>query len=184
MSGAERNRRILAHLLAAVAVGGSASALVPQHTLTISRVLAVAVVGLTGGLLLATVGRFVAAEPPRTSLDSLPRSGAPPLDPHGLRDARRDLDRPAAPGSLPAPVWERLSVAFRMHLHAQGVDPTSPAGVAAAGARLRPETWELLSASPASGFARDRAGAAAIVHRTLDDLVALDRPNGAAHGGR
>lgn len=172
------NRRIHASLLAATVIGGALTSAVPQHAASIMRTLAVAVVVVTGALLLGAVGPFVARERPRTAVDALPTSGAPPLDPHGLRDARRDLDRPSRPGSLPAPVWDRLVVASRMRFHALGID----AGSVESG--LRPETWRLLSTPPAAGFDRDPATTAAVVHRTLDELAALDRSTGAAHGNR
>lgn len=177
------NRRITASLLAAVVVGGSVTAAVPQHAASIGRVLAVAVVVVTGGLLLGAVGPFVARDPARTALDAVPRTGAPPLDPHGLRDARRDLDRPSQAGSLPRPVWERLIAASRLQLHAAGLDHEDP-HAAAWLEGLPARTRRLLATPPPAGFDRDPAAAAAIVHRTLDDLTTLDRRTGAAHGNR
>lgn len=175
------NRRIAASLLAAVVVAGVLTAVVPQHAASISRTLAVAVAVVTGGLLLAAAGPFVAREAPRTELDALPAGGARPLDPHGLRDARRDLDRPAPPGSVPVPVWERLAVASRMRLEAAGIDPDDAASVEAC---LRSETIRLLATPPGAGFDRDAAAAAAVVHRVLDELAVLDPPMGVIHGHR
>jgi hypothetical protein len=166
------NHRITAALLAAVVVGGSVTAAVPQHAATIGRVVAVAVVVVTGGLLLGAVGPFVARDPARTALDALPRTGAPPHDPHGLRDARRDLDRPSHAGSLPRPVWDRLVAASLLQPHAGALD------------KVPLPTRQLLATPPPAGFDRDPATAAAIVHRTLDDLTTLDPRTGAAHGNR
>lgn len=184
MTGSTLNRRIVGYVFAAVVVGGISSAVVPQHVGSIARVVAVATAVVAGALVLGAVGPFVSREPQRTALDARPLSGAPPLDPHGLRDARRDLDRPCPPGSVPAPVWERLVLAWRMQCRASGAEIDGTVDDAGGDARLRPETCRVLATPPAAGFDRDPARAAALVHRTLDELSTLDRPTGAPHGSR
>lgn len=168
--GPPMNRRIYSVALAAVVVGGVAAMVVPQHTVSIARVLATAVAAVAGGCLLAAVGPLVSREAPRTALDSMPRAGAPPLDPHGLRDARRDLGRPCARGSVPRPVWDRLVVRARMQLEEIGHDLDDPRSQDAVADRVPDRTIRLLGAPPPHGDHRDPAGAAALVHRTLDDL--------------
>ncbi len=144
--------------MAAVVVGGFAVVLVPQHATSIVRLLAVTVAVVAGALVLAAVGPVVAREPIASALDHLPAVGATPLDPHGLRDARRDLDRPAAPGTVPPAVRDRLVDALGAHSRSDVVLP-------------------LASATSSPKAVRDRARVAAIVHRILDDVE-----QGAPHG--
>lgn len=155
------NRRIGTVLVAAVVIGGVLVAGLPQHAASIARVLATAVAVLTGTMVLRAVAPVVAREPMWTALDRRPRLGAPALDPHGLRDARRDLDRPAPAGSVPA------AVAARLHAMAgrAGVTVQVPGEVPGDGA------------GPAT---RDPAGVARRVSRLLDTI---DRPprSGAEH---
>ena len=160
------NRRIAAAVLAAAVVGGLGCLALPQHAASIVRLAAAAVAVYTGGLVLGAVGPVVGREPERTALDHTPATGATPLDPHGLRDARRDLDRPAAPGSLPPAVRDRL-----LEVHA-----------AQAGARDGVPT--ILRAPPTTpaGARRDPAAAARLVHRVLDDLDSTPARTGAPDG--
>ncbi|WP_436793334.1 hypothetical protein [Actinospongicola halichondriae] len=152
------NRRIVAAALAATVVGGAVTVFIPQHATSVVRLLAVSVAVVAGALVLAAVGPVVAREPDTSELDHLPAVGAKPLDPHGLRDARRDLDRPAAPGSLPPAVRDRLVEA----LTTRGRHDVLPPAV---------------SVATSSAPVRDPSNAAAIVHRILDDVE-----QGAPHG--
>lgn len=147
------NRRIAAAALAAAVVGGLGCLVLPQHAASIVRLAAATVAVYTGGLVLVAVAPVVGREPERTALDHTPATGATPLDPHGLRDARRDLDRPAPPGTLPAAVRERL---LDVHVARAGSDHPVP---------------DLLLAAPTTGTVRrDPAAVARLVHRLLDDL--------------
>lgn len=171
--GTPMNRRISSIALAAGVVGGVAATVVPQHAVSIARVLATAVAAVAGGLLLGAVGTFVSRDAPRTGLDSMPKTGAPPLDPHGLRDARRDLSRPCAEGSVPRPVWDRLVVQARMRFHDIGHE-LDPASLETLADRLPARTLRFLAAPPPHGDHCDPASTADLVHRTLDDLSSLD----------
>ncbi len=144
------NRRIGLAALAAMAVTGVVIVLLPQHAVSLVRIGATTVTVTSAGLVLAAVGPVVAREPETSALDQLPATGVPPLEPHGLRDARRDLDRPTAPGSVPAAVRRRLLDA----LHARGVaDADLP---------------QPLTAVPPAGSGRDPAGVARVVNEILD----------------
>ena len=178
------NRRIASTAVAAVALFGVTIVIVPQHGWSAARVLAVAVAVVTGALVLLAIGPFVRREAPSTALDQRAVAGAPPLDPHGLRDARRDLARPSAPGSVPPDVWDRLVVAATMRLHHVGIDVDTPRGLDQMAAVLDPDVVALLATEPRRGAGRDPDEVAAIVHRTLDELDGLVRPTGAAHGRR
>ncbi|MDE0805075.1 MAG: hypothetical protein OSA99_17345 [Acidimicrobiales bacterium] len=161
------NRRIAAAVLAAGVVGGLCCLALPQHAASIVRLVATAVAVYTGGLVLRAVAPVVAREPELTALDHVPATGATPLDPHGLRDARRDLDRPTAPGTLPASVRDRL-----VDIHAVRSDG-------------RAETPTLLvspAAGTATGAQRDPAAVARLVHRILDDLDSTPVRTGATDG--
>lgn len=129
----------------------------PQHAAAIARVFAATVVVLTGVLVLRAVAPVAAREPVISALDRVPGPRTPVLDPHGLRDARRDLDRPAAAGSVPPVVRDRLLVAadrrgMPLNLHAS------------------------------TGSVRDPAAVARIVHRTLDALESADPTGANPHG--
>ena len=178
------NRRITASVSAALVLLGGVLAVVPQHGWSGARVVATAVVVVTGGLVLLAIAPVVQRELPTGALDQLPTAGVPPLDPHGLRDARRDLGRPTAPGSVPPDVWDRLVVAATLRLHERGVDVTTPRGLDQMDRLLQPGTAELLGSVPLQGTDRDPAGVSTIVHRTLDELDTLARPIGAPHGSR
>lgn len=178
------NRQLRTSLVAATVLAGLVLVSVPQHAVTAFRVLTVAVVAITGALVLAAVGQVVRREPPRTALDRRPVAAVPPLDPRGLRDARRDLAQPAAPGSVPRAVWERLVLATSMRLQQLGVDVATARGRADVATWLRPDTTELVSAPPVAGTRRDPAAVAATVHRTLDELDSLTRSTGGTHGHR
>lgn len=161
------NRRIVGVVLAAIVVGGLGCLALPQHAASIVRLVAVAVAVHTGGLVLMAVAPVVAREPERTALDHVPATGATPLDPHGLRDARRDLDRPTAPGALPASVRDRLLDVHAVRSDGRDGPPASlvaPAAGAAVDAR------------------RDPASVARLVHRILDDLDSTPARTGATDG--
>lgn len=176
------NRRLAGVAAAAVVLAGAVSVVVPQHALSASRVLAVTIAVIAGALVLGAVAPLVSQDPPRTAFDARPRGEARPLDPHGLRDARRDLGRPARAGDLPAPVFERLRVAAALRTEQLGFDPEDPRAWHALERRLGPDTWRRLAVRPAPGPVSDRSATAAIVHRTLDELTLIDGPTGADHG--
>ena len=104
------NRRIALVALAAAVVSGVLVAVLPQHAVSIVRIGAATLTAVTAALVLTAVAPVVAREPATSALDQLRTLGAPPLDPHGLRDARRDLDRPTAPGSVPPAVRTPVGV--------------------------------------------------------------------------
>ncbi len=152
------NRRIVVALMATSVMGGVVVALLPQHATSIARVGATTVAAFTAALVLAAVGPVVARDPEPTALDHLPPVGASPLDPHGLRDARRDLDRPTAPGGVSPAVRDRLLECIETS-HPEFPIPS------------------VLDRTPAAGSGRDPAGVATIVNRILDD-VEQGAPNG------
>lgn len=139
------NRRLRAAAVAAAALASATATVLPQHAASLVLLAAGTVVVVAAAFLLVLAGPLVAAPRPATALDVAPGAGAPPLDPQGLRDARRDLASRHAPGSLPAPVHDRLVAA--------GVLP-APDG------------------SPPPGTAVDAATASALVHRLLDGPAA------------
>lgn len=161
------NRRIAAAALAAAIVGGLACLALPQHAASIIRLAAATVAVHTGGLVLVAVAPVVSREPERTALDHTPATGAPPLDPHGLRDARRDLDRPAAAGVLPAAVRDRLLEVYGTRTNDDRPVP------------------DVLRPAPTTGTVRrDPAAVARLVHRFLDDLDSTPVRTGASDGHR
>lgn len=174
------NRRLLPVALAALAVAGAATAVVPQHLASLVVLAAATVVVVLALLLLVLAGPLVTTEPPTSPLDGTPAGRVPALDPQGLRDARRDLASRRRVDALPPAVWERLVVAAVLRLHRCGVDVDSPSTREQGRALLRPGTWSLLVTPPAPGPTADPAGVAAIVNRTLDELDALVT----RHGGR
>ena len=169
------NRRIGTFVLAAGVVGGIACAVVPQHAWTIARVLAAAVVVLVGGAILVAAGSVTGVDPERGRLDRPAPSTVAPLEPHGLRDARRMLDRPHAPGAVPREVWERLRDAARARLQTVGLDLDTPTDRRAARGMMSAETWKLLASPPPTGSVQNPRRVAALVHRTLDDLESVPR---------
>lgn len=144
MSG-ELNRMIARHLLSVAVAGGVAVVAFPQHAASIVRLAAGTALVLMASLVLRAVAPVVAREPIRTALDRRPVAGAAPLDPHGLRDARRDLARPAAPGAVPPVVADRLRAIAESH--------------------GRP-----LDVRESAGTVRDPAAVSALVHRALDRM--------------
>lgn len=174
------NRRLLSVALAAVAVAGLSTAVVPQHLASLVVLAAATVVVVLALFLLVLAGPLVTTAPPTTALDGVAAGRVPALDPQGLRDARRDLGGRRRAEQLPPAVWERLVVAAVLRLQRCGVDVDSPSTRAQGRALLRESTWSLLVTPPAAGTTADAAGAAAIVNRTLDELDALV----ARHGGR
>ena len=176
------NRRIAASAAAATVLVGIALVVVPQHGWSAARVAAVAVAAVTGALVLLAVAPAVHRELPTSALDRRPTSGAPPLDPHGLRDARRDLGRAAAADAVPRPVWDRLVVAATMRLQQLGIDLETDRGRDDVTALLPPATTRLLHTVPRPGSEPAPRRVATLVHRTLDELDALSRHPGATHG--
>lgn len=152
------NRRIVVALMATSVMGGVVVVFLPQHATSIARLGATTVAALTAALVLAAVGPVVARDPEPTALDHLSPVGASPLDPHGLRDARRDLDRPTAPGGVPPAVRDRLLECIETSPHRIPIPP-------------------VLARTPAAGSGRDPVGVAAIVNRILDEVE-----QGAPHG--
>lgn len=169
------NRRLGTFVLAAGAVGGVAVAVAPQHAWTVGRVLAGAVVLLVGAAILVAAGAVTRVDPALTSLDRPASAVIDPLEPQGLRDARRMLDRPHAPGAVPPEVWRRLRQAARLRLAEAGVDMDEPRDRDPARAMMSEETWRVLAASPSPGTVHQPRRVAAIVHRVLDDLDSTDR---------
>lgn len=144
------NRRLASVCVAAAALAGGVATVLPQHAASLALLAAGTVVVVAAAFLLLLAGPSVAADAPVTALDVAPGAGAPALDPQGLRDARRDLTARHAPGSLPAPVHERLVRAGLL----------TPAG---------PQP---------SGTAVDPARTAQLVHRLLDEHVPRTAPHG------
>ena len=134
------NRRLLSASIAAAALTGAGAVVLPQHAASLVLLASGTVVVVAAVFLLVLAGPLVTAERPVSALDVAPGAGAAALDPHDLRDARRDLAARHAPGSLPLPVHDRLAAA--------GVLPASP--------------------RPPRGTTVDRDAAAALVHRVLD----------------
>lgn len=146
------NRRLLSASIAAAALTGVGMAVVPQHAASLVLLASGTVVVVAAVFLLVLAGPLVTAERPVSALDVVPGVGAAPLDPHGLRDARRDLAVRHAPGSLPLPVHDRLAAA--------GALPASP--------------------PPLPGTTVDRVSTAALVHQVLDGPDAPTGPDGGA----
>lgn len=163
-------RRLASVLAAAATLAGTVAVVVPQHAASLVALAGGTVVVVLAVFLLVLAGPLATAEQPRSALDGHAVTGAPSLDPQGLRDARRDLAGRSA-GSLPPAVRERLLVASELHLHRLGID-VHDAG-AHGGAPLHPATWTLLTTPPPPGHVVDPERCAATVHRTLDELDAL-----------
>lgn len=142
-------RRLASVALAAAALAGGVASVLPQHAASLALLAAGTVVVVAAMFLLLLAGPLVTAEHPVAALDVAPGSGAPALDPQGLRDARRDLATRHAAGSLPAPVHERL-------VRAGLLEPSGPA----------------------PGTLVDPAGAAELVHRLLDERDHFAAPHG------
>lgn len=135
-------RRLGSASVAAAALGGAITSLVPQHAASLLLLAAGTLVVVAAAFLLVLAGPLVTTGPPATALDVAPGRAAPTLEPQGLRDARRDLSARAGVGSLPRSVHQRLLAA----------------GVAA----LPPP-----DSGQGSAVAADVV--AALVHRLLDD---------------
>lgn len=195
VSGARSmNRHLVAAAAAAVALAGGVILVVPQHAVSILRLFAGSVVVAAGALVLSAVAPYVAATPAETALDRTARRRVDTLDPHGLRDARRDLGRGAAPDGIPTEVWQRLRQLAELRVARAGLDPDVALAVepdAPDPARSRPRlsavTSALLASPPAAsptGRAADPTRVAAVVHRVLDDLDTLAPTPGGPHGHR
>lgn len=140
-------RRLGSAALAAVALAGMVAVVVPQHAASLVLLSAGTLVVVAAAFLLVLAGPLVTADRPTTALDVEPAAGVPPLEPQGLRDARRDLATWATPGSLPAPVRRRLLAA--------GVDLPS-----------------FDDADASTGPTSDAAAVAVLVDRLLDEQLA------------
>jgi hypothetical protein len=160
------SRRLWSAAAAAAAVAGVATAVVPQHAASLAS-LAVATVAVVAALfLLVLTGPFVTARP-AVAFGGVTERGAPaPLDPQGLRDARRALSA-RGDGALPAAVQRRLAAAAERRLAALGVDLDDPERGPAVLGRA---SWRRLVAPPATGAASDPVSAAATAAAILDDL--------------
>lgn len=188
------NRRLVAVATAALALAGGTIFVAPQHTVSVLRLFAGSVVVMAGALVLSAVAPYVAETPAETALDRTARRRVDTLDPHGLRDARRDLGRAAAPGGIPAEVWQRLRQLAELRAARAGLDPDViliAESDAPAPTRSRPRlsaaTSTLLASPPATsptGRAADPTRIAAVVHRVLDDLDTLAPTPGGPHGHR
>lgn len=144
------NRRIAVAALAGAVVSGLVVVVLPQHATSIVRVGASTVTAIAAALVIAAVAPVVAREPTTSALDHVPTPGASPLDPQGLRDARRDIDRPTAPGSVPSAVRRRLVEALRV----RGLpDERLPA---------------ILTDEPRPGSGRDAPAVSQLVNEILD----------------
>lgn len=109
-------RRLGSAALGSIALAGAVAAAVPQHAASLALLAAGTLVVVAAAFVLLLAGPLVMGERPHTALDVSPAPGAPPLEPHGLRAARRDLEAPIGVGSLPPAVRDRLAAA--------GLDPT------------------------------------------------------------
>ena len=159
-------------MAAALTAGGVAVVIVPQHAAAITSVAAATVVVVLAAVALVIMGPLTEREVPITELDVAEAGSAVPLDPPGLRDARRDLAA-ATRGPVPGVVWERLVVAAVLRLQRRGIDVDSPHTRQQGRALLRPETWQLLTTTPRRGGRSQPVAVAAVVHHTLDELDEL-----------
>lgn len=103
--------------LGAVAVAGLAVAVVPQHTLSVARLLVATLVGCGAlvavvELLRADLGGGAVGGPP-SALDRPPASPVRPMEPPGLAAARRALHQRATPPGALRPTPEDLVAAAR-----------------------------------------------------------------------
>lgn len=180
------NRRIVASAAAATVIGALLIVVLPQHAASIVRLAAATVAVVAGGLVLLAVAPVASQTPTESALDRAPTRLVAPLDPHGLRDARRDLDRPGSAAALPVALWERIVVATVLRMQRLGIDVDSPRTRDEARALLTPATWHLITSRPAPAATgrRDPEAVAGVVHRTLDELDSLTHRTGGAHGHR
>ncbi len=146
--------------------------LVPQHAASLAALAAATVVVVLAVVALVVVAPLAERDIPITELDVVDAGGAVPLDPPGLRDARRDVAA-LTRGPVPGVVWERLVVAAVLRLQRRGIDIDSPHTRHQGQALLRPETWQLLTTTPPRGGRSQPAAVAPVVHRTLDELDQL-----------
>lgn len=94
-------RRVGSTVVAAVAVAGLASVIVPQHAASLAALAAATVAAVTAALVLVATGPLVAARPPAWPGLRPDTRAAPPLDPQGLRDARRAVAAHVRAGADP-----------------------------------------------------------------------------------
>lgn len=162
------SHRLVSVAVAALAVAGAGAAVFPQHVATLAVLATATVAVVAAGFLLVLAGALLSARPAPWSGTSL-LSTVPPLDPHGLRDARRDLAA-RRDGTIPPAVHHRLRVAADRRLAGLGLSLDDP------GARhlLRGTTLDVLVRPPGvAEVAGDPAAAAVAAHRLLDDLDRL-----------
>jgi len=163
-------RRLASVAAAAAAIAGAAAVVVPQHAASLASLAAGTVAVVAAIFLVVLAGPLVSAAPSGSTLAVGGERAAPaPLDPQGLRDARRDLSSPAG-AALPAPVHRRLRAAAERRLAAHGVDLDD--AVRAPGL-LGATTWRQLAEPAAPRTGTDRAAVASATARILDDLDRL-----------
>ncbi|HEX4901503.1 MAG TPA: hypothetical protein VFV42_01750 [Acidimicrobiales bacterium] len=92
-------RRIGAVAVAASVVAGLGTVIVPQHAASLAAVAAATVAVVAATFLLVVAGPLVAAPPPAWPGAGGRAGTPPPLDPQGLRDARREVARRLAAGT-------------------------------------------------------------------------------------
>lgn len=90
-------RRVGSVAVGAAATAGTAVALVPQHAASLAVLATATVAVVVAGFVLVLAGPLVAARPPAWPGRGSPPGAPPPLDPQGLRDARRAVARGAGP---------------------------------------------------------------------------------------
>jgi hypothetical protein len=189
-------QRSAAPLVAAsVVVAGTAVAIVPQHTVSILRLLVVtvllAVAATVGVAVLGPGGRLAGGLHGSASPFERPsrRTGGQP-DPPGLGVIRSSLREDSLPAGRPlsASAERRLGIVARSVLDRTGIDLRDPPQAAAVRAAVRPATWAVLAGLASSRPAADPhapptrhrrprpadvAAAAEVVHTVLDDLDRL-----------
>jgi hypothetical protein len=162
-------RRLASAAAAAAALAGAGAAIFPQHVASVAVLAAATVAVVAAAFLLVLAGPVVSARPEPWPRSSAPAHIAPPLDPHGLRDARRDLAA-RRDGMLPPAVRRRLQAAADRRLAHLGttLDDGRVSGL------LSAATVEQLTTGPGAPTGPgDATAVAAIAHRLLDDLDRL-----------
>jgi len=92
-------RRLRSVAVAAAGVAALSSMVVPQHAASLAVLGAATVAVVAAAFVLVLAGPLVAADPPTWPGRSPPAGAPPPLDPQGLRDARRTVRRRLAAGA-------------------------------------------------------------------------------------
>jgi len=116
--------RCLPLALGAVALAGVAVAVVPQHALSIARLLAATVLGCAAFVAVIELLRadldLAGATVPPSALDRPPASPVRPMEPPGLAAARRALHQRATPPGSLRPSPEEVAAAARRVLDELG----------------------------------------------------------------